>query len=197
MGDVLLVRRHGPAGELGHAFEQPIEPDRPGIGDQIEQVADQQLGEAERHLRVAHPRLDRQVGDVLGGGAEDRGHARLVEVAAVAQQVRRSFDSEVASPLQRADRVPAVLVHDARRKGRRRPVDRRSQIRVEVAQAQLGELWVADLDGGEPDVAGGDGDGVDGFLAVDRREPDHVDEARHDGVLEPCPRAVDLRDDLV
>ena len=197
LGDVFLVGRHRPARQLGHGLEQTVEADRPRVGNELEQVADQQLGEPERHLRVAHVRFDREVGDVLRGGAEDRRHARLVEVPPVAQKVCGRLDRQVAPPLQRADREPAVLVHDPGREDRRRTIDGDAQVSIEKAHAELRDLGVAAVDGEKPDLACRDGDGENRLFAVDRRQADHVDEARQHRVREPGPSAVDLGDDLV
>jgi len=55
--------------------------------DELEEVAHQQQRQPPRDLRVAGSRLDGEVGDVLGAGAEDRRHAGLVEMPAVSEQV--------------------------------------------------------------------------------------------------------------
>ena len=197
MRDVLLVRCHGPTRQLGHALEEAVEPDRPRVWDQVQQVADEKLGQAKRYLRVAHAGFDREVGDVLRRRAEDCRHLRLVEVAAVAKQVGGRLDRQVAPPLERTDGVSPVLVHDPRRECGRGPVDRGSQVGVEEAYAELGDLRVADIDRGQADVARRNRDRVDSLLAVDGGQPDHVDKAGQHHVLEPSPPAIDLGDDLV
>src|SRR3989442_14085302 len=52
--------------------------------------------------------LDRQVGDILCGRAEDCGHSGFVEVTSVTKEVRGRLDCEVAAPLECPDGVAAA-----------------------------------------------------------------------------------------
>src|SRR5207247_10853917 len=108
-----------------------VEADGPCGGDQILEVAHEQQRQPARDLGVAALSLDRQVGDVLRGGAEDRRHARLVEMASVPQEVRSRFHRYVRTPLERADGQAPVLVHGRRRKGRRGTGDGSVKVCVE------------------------------------------------------------------
>ena len=197
MGDVLRVGRHRPEGELRDRLEEPVQPDWPGVGNELEQVAHQQHREASRDLWVARPRFNRQVGDVLGRSAENRRHAGFVEMAAVAEDMRGGLDGDVGAPLERADRKSSVLVHGGGGEGRHRLVECRAQVGVEEADRELGDLGVAAVDCRQADVACGDSDRVNRFLSMGRCEADHVYEAREHCVLDPGMGTVDLGDDLV
>src|SRR5207302_4053720 len=130
---------------------------------------DEELRETKRNLWVAHTGFDREVGNDLRGGSEDRGHAGLVEMSPVAKEMCGSLDGKVAAPFQRTNREAPVFVHDPGRKCRSGAVDRGAEVRVEEPQAQLGRLWVAGLDRGQAHVACRDRDRVDRLLAMDRR----------------------------
>ena len=153
MGDVLRLRGHGPEGQLGDGLEETVEPDGAGIRNQIEKVAHEQLRQPARDLRIARPGFDREVGYIFGRSAEDRGHAGFVEMPSVAEHVRRSFDRNVGAPFEGSDGEAAVFVHGRRRESRRRLVERRTQVSIEEANRQLGDLRVSSVDGRQTDVA--------------------------------------------